>query len=140
MSLSWDGMFAYAFPPFRFLAPVLHKITGEKCRIIVIAPAWPKQAWFANLLRLSCARPLVLPLKRNLLTQFKGGVVHLSPERLLLHAWFLSGIISDRKAFLKQLPGQCENQLASSMMKSGQSSLIGVLEGRLIHSKSLSNN
>jgi hypothetical protein len=50
MNLSWEGMFAYAFPPFRFLAPVLHKITGEKCRIIVIAPAWPKQAWFANLL------------------------------------------------------------------------------------------
>jgi phospholipase/lecithinase/hemolysin len=22
--------------------PVLHKITGEKCRIIVIAPAWAK--------------------------------------------------------------------------------------------------
>jgi hypothetical protein len=44
MSLSWEGMFAYAFHPFRFLAPVLHKITGEKCRIIVIAPAWPKQA------------------------------------------------------------------------------------------------
>ena len=140
MSLSWEGMFAYAFPPFRFIAPVLHKITGEKCRIIVIAPAWPKQAWFANLLRLSCARPLVLPLKRNLLSQFKGGVVHLSPERLHLHAWFLSGIISDRKAFLKQLPGQYENPLASSMMQGGQSSLIGVLEGRLIHSKSLSNN
>jgi hypothetical protein len=42
MILSWEGMFAYAFPPFRFLAPVLHKITGEKCRIIVIAPAWAK--------------------------------------------------------------------------------------------------
>jgi hypothetical protein len=54
------------------LSSVLYKITGEKCRIIVIAPAWPKQAWFANLLRLSCARPLVLPLKRNLLSQFKG--------------------------------------------------------------------
>jgi hypothetical protein len=53
-------MFAYAFLPFRLLAPVLHKITGEKCRIIVIAPAWPKQAWFANLLHLSWARPLVL--------------------------------------------------------------------------------
>jgi hypothetical protein len=96
------------------------------------------------ILRLSCARPLVLPLIRNLLSQFKGGVVHLSPERLHLRAWFLSGIISDRKAFLKQLPstspGQCENPLASSMMQSGQSSLIGVLEGRLIHSKSLSNN
>jgi hypothetical protein len=92
-------MFAYAFPSFRFFTPVLHKITGEKCRIVVIAPAWPKQTWFANLLRLSCARPPVLPLKRNILSQFKGGVVHLSPERLHLHTWLLSGIISDRKLF-----------------------------------------
>jgi hypothetical protein len=61
MGLSWEGMFAYAFPSFRYLAPVLHKITGEKCMIIVITPDWPKQAWFANLLRLSCARALVLP-------------------------------------------------------------------------------
>jgi hypothetical protein len=38
MSLSWEGVFAYAFPLFIFLAPVLHKITGEKCRIIDIAP------------------------------------------------------------------------------------------------------
>jgi hypothetical protein len=55
MSLSWEGMFAYAFPPFRFLVPVLHKITEEKCRIIIIAPAGPKQAWFANLLCLSAS-------------------------------------------------------------------------------------
>jgi hypothetical protein len=72
MSLSWEGMFAYAFPPFRFLAPVLHKITGKKRRSIVIAPAWPNQAWFANLLRLSCARPLMLPLRRNLYLSSKG--------------------------------------------------------------------
>jgi hypothetical protein len=66
------GNVLLCIPLFRFLAPVLHKITGEKCMIIVIAPAWPKQAWFANLLCLSCARTLVLPLKRNLLSQFKG--------------------------------------------------------------------
>jgi hypothetical protein len=52
----------------------------------------------------------VLPLKRNLLSKFKGGAVHLSPERLHLHAWFLSGIISDRKAFLKQLPSTSPGQ------------------------------
>jgi hypothetical protein len=39
MSLSWEGMFTYAFPHSDFSPPVLHKITGEKCRIIVIAPA-----------------------------------------------------------------------------------------------------
>ncbi|VDI57640.1 Hypothetical predicted protein [Mytilus galloprovincialis] len=32
MSLSWKGMFGYAFPPFRFLSPVLQKIAGEIAR------------------------------------------------------------------------------------------------------------
>ncbi|CAG2190289.1 unnamed protein product [Mytilus edulis] len=61
MSVPWDGMFAYAFPPFRFLSQVLRKISAEQGLIILIAPAWPKQAWFPDLLHLSCARPLVLP-------------------------------------------------------------------------------
>jgi hypothetical protein len=39
MSLSWDGMFAYAFPPFRFLLQVLLKIKQSDCKIILIAPA-----------------------------------------------------------------------------------------------------
>ncbi|CAG2193387.1 unnamed protein product [Mytilus edulis] len=59
MSVPWDGMFAYAFPPFRFLSQVLRKISAEQGLIILIAPAWPKQAWFPDLLHLSCARPLV---------------------------------------------------------------------------------
>ena len=67
MSLSWDGMFAYAFPPFRFLLQVLLKIKQSDCKIILIAPAWPRQAWFPELLLLSCARPLKLPLVSYLL-------------------------------------------------------------------------
>ena len=31
MSLSWDGMFAYAFPPFRFLLQLLLKIKQSDC-------------------------------------------------------------------------------------------------------------
>ena len=46
MSLSWDGMFAYAFPPFRFLLQVLVKINKSYCKTLLIAPAWPKLAWF----------------------------------------------------------------------------------------------
>ncbi|CAG2240950.1 unnamed protein product [Mytilus edulis] len=91
MSLSWKGMFGYAFPPFRFLSPVLQKIAGENCKIIVIAPAWPKQSWFPDLLRLSCACPLVLPLRPDLLSQIKGKVLYQNPEKLHLHAWLLSG-------------------------------------------------
>jgi hypothetical protein len=90
MSISWKGMFAYAFPPFRFLSQVLQKVARESCKIILIAPALPKQAWFTDLLRLSCA-------------------ISLLPQRL-------------------------------STMQSSQSSLIGVLDGKLILSKSLYNN
>ncbi|VDI47075.1 Hypothetical predicted protein [Mytilus galloprovincialis] len=75
MSVPWDGMFAYAFPPFRFLSQVLRKISAEQGLIILIAPAWPKQAWFPDLLHLSCARPLVLPVRHNLLSQFKGKIL-----------------------------------------------------------------
>ena len=39
MSLSWDGMFTYAFPPFRFLIQVLLKIKQSDCKVILIAPA-----------------------------------------------------------------------------------------------------
>jgi hypothetical protein len=92
-------MFAYAFPPFRFLSQVLQKVARESCKLIRIAPAWPKQAWFTDLLRLSCTRPLLLPLRVNLLSQLKGRIMHPNPENLHLHAWLLSGRESDRKVF-----------------------------------------
>ena len=72
----------YAFPPFHFLLQVLLKIKQSDCKIILIAPAWPKQAWFPELLLLSCSRPLKLPFRRDLLSQFKGKVVHPRPESL----------------------------------------------------------
>ena len=89
MSFPWEGMFAYAFPPFRFLSAVLRKIAIEQCLIILIAPAWPKQAWFPDLLRLSCTHPQALPVRQNLLSQFKGKILHHNPEKLHLFAWLL---------------------------------------------------
>ena len=144
MSISWKGMFAYAFPPFRFLSQILQKVARESCKIILIAPAWPKQAWFTDLLRLSCARPLLLPLRVNLLSQLKGRIMHPNPENLHLHAWLLSGRESDRKVFLLEQPTTSlrlsDSLQRLSTMQSGQSSLIGVLDGKLILSKSLYNN
>ena len=36
MSISWKGMFSYAFPPFRFLSQVLQKVARESCKIILL--------------------------------------------------------------------------------------------------------
>ena len=144
MSLSWDGMFAYSFPPFRFFLQVLFKIKQSDFKVILIAPAWPKQAWIPELLLLSFAKPLKLPFRRDLLSQFKGKVVHPRPESLHLHAWLFSGRDYVRKAFLKEQPhtsqSLSDSLQGSCMRPSGQSCVIGVVDGILIQSESLSNS
>jgi hypothetical protein len=96
MTISWKGMFNYIFPPFRLLNGILHKIKEDGCKTILIAPAWPRQSWFPDLLLLSCAKPLRLHLRGDLLSQFKGKKLHQGLEKLHLHAWLLSGRLSDR--------------------------------------------
>ncbi|CAG2208430.1 unnamed protein product [Mytilus edulis] len=90
----------------------------------------PKQSWFPDLLRLSCACPLVLPLRPDLLSQIKGKVLYQNPEKLHLHAWLLSGLASER-GFSEEQPSisqsLSETPLALSMMQNGQSSQIGVV-------------
>ncbi|VDI72623.1 Hypothetical predicted protein [Mytilus galloprovincialis] len=110
MTLSWKGMFSYMFPPFRLLPKILHKIQRDLCKTILIAPAWPRQSWFPELLLLCCAKPLCLPLREDLLSQFKGRKLHQGLENLHLHAWLLSGIPSEREAFLREQPSVSQDQ------------------------------
>jgi hypothetical protein len=76
MTISWKRMFNYIFPPFRFLHRILHMIREDGCKTILIVPAWPRQSWFPDCLLLSCAKPLRLPLRGDLLSQFKGKTFH----------------------------------------------------------------
>ncbi|XP_056001410.1 uncharacterized protein LOC130048558 [Ostrea edulis] len=129
---------------FSPLPKILHKIRVEICKTILIAPAWPKQSWFPDLLQLCCARPILLPLRKDLLSQFKGRKVHQNLSNLHLHAWLLSGNLSDRMAFLTEQPNvslvQSENLQEQFMTLSGTSSVLGVVQRKLILSQLLSNS
>ncbi|VDI81493.1 Hypothetical predicted protein [Mytilus galloprovincialis] len=131
-------MFSYMFPPFRLLPKILHKIQRDLCKTILIAPAWSRQSWFPELLLLCCAKPLCLPLREDLLSQFKGRKLHQGLENLHLHAWLLSGIPSEREAFLREQPSvsqdQSDNLQEQFMTPNGLSSVLGVCRSRLIHS------
>ncbi|CAG2235415.1 unnamed protein product [Mytilus edulis] len=108
MSVPWDGMFAYAFPPFRFLSQVLRKISAEQGLIILIAPAWPKQAWFPDLLHLSCYRSAI---SRTILLSggpdfgnnefisllVKNFTLERPRQRVLIPSWNLSLVLSALK-------------------------------------------
>ena len=136
VSMDWNLLHAYVFPP-----SVLEKIRPHQCRIVLIAPFWPQQQWFSELLQLLVSASIHLPLFPRLLTQSKGRFIHQNLPVLDLHAWELSNNQSEIKHFCKTLqilsPDQEEHLLKKSTMRNGPSLLIGVIQKRLIRSRSL---
>ncbi|XP_070179926.1 uncharacterized protein [Littorina saxatilis] len=91
MEIDWKDLVAYAFPPIPLLSKVLRKADLEKPRLVLIAPLWPSQAWFPDLLRLADGPPIPLDLREGELLQPRSGIPHRDPHLLALHAWVLSG-------------------------------------------------
>ena len=87
LSLQWEGMDAYAFPPAAILGKVVEKLRDSHCkRIILIAPGWPNMPWFWDLVTMSSQIPLSLPNLPNLLTQPFNQIPHRNLTNLNLHA------------------------------------------------------
>jgi hypothetical protein len=95
-----------------------------------------KTFWFPDLLLLSCAKLLRLPLRGDLSSQFKGKKLRQGLEKLLLHAWLLSGRLSDGEAFLKKQPSasleQIDSQQWQYMTQNGQSFVLGVCQNNFV--------
>ena len=138
----WDNLWAYAFPPQSLITQVIANIShASQCSMILIAPRWPQQPWFADLLHLLVNHPRKLPLWRTQLEQPHLDRFHRNPGMFSLHAWKLSSQPSERKAFLERLPEEylnpLENPQQSYTRLSGHNSVIGRVHSRLIHSKPL---
>jgi len=90
LSISWSGLQAYAFPPPVILPQVLLKVSQSRgLRLILIAPHWPKHAWFHQLLSIVKEPPLPLPCWLKMLRQPRTYVFHPSPHLFQLHGWLL---------------------------------------------------
>ncbi|KAH3741241.1 hypothetical protein DPMN_047962 [Dreissena polymorpha] len=115
-------------------SPILGKISVSFCRIPLIAPWWPRRSWFNDLLGLLCEFPRELPHRSDLLSQ--RGRLHMDPDMFNLHVWPFIRQSLQKNAFLsglqRSLPLQGESPPEQSMMLAGNSSLIGVFEGKLI--------
>jgi hypothetical protein len=48
MTMSWRGLFAYAFPPLALLQKVLLKVKRDQTELILVCPNGPNRAWFAH--------------------------------------------------------------------------------------------
>ena len=103
MSISWQNMFDYAFPPIQMIPRVLQLMKRYHCKIILIAPHWPRQFQLPILLNKLVDFPIKLPPWENLLSQAKGKVFHPDPKSLNLTAWLLSTDISLQRDFQRRL-------------------------------------
>ena len=68
MMQSWDGLQAYAFPPFSLLHRVPFKVRQSRgLELTLVASFWPQHPWFLDLLELLVEIPFFLPLRKDLL-------------------------------------------------------------------------
>ena len=103
LTLPWEDLDAYAFPPTAILGKVVEKLIHSPCkRIILIAPGWPNMAWFWDLVNMSSQVPICLPILPNLLTQPFNQIPHRNLTNLNLHAWLLEPQQLNSRASLRQ--------------------------------------
>ena len=70
LSLSWENLDPYTFPPAAILGKVVEKLQDYPCnRIILIASGWPNMPSFWDLVAMSSPIPLCLPNLPNLVSQ-----------------------------------------------------------------------
>lgn len=136
LSISWENMYAYAYPPLCLIPRILTYIQQFHCQIILIAPQWQRRHWYPEILNLLVACPLRLPVIPDLLVQPKTLIKHPNPEIFHLTAWLLSTDNTKRLDFLKTLEN-CSKQpgdqvLKGTMVASSEYSIAGVVQGKLI--------
>ena len=89
LNISWEGLDGYAFCPVALIPKVIQKMNTYRCRMIVVAPGWPRMHWFWDLVNLSTKPPLQLPHWPHLLKQPFSQKFHQNLMFLNLHVWHL---------------------------------------------------
>ena len=96
LSLPWEDLDAYAFPPTALHQVVTKLLDHGFRRLILIAPGWPNMPWFWDLVNMSAQIPLLLPQVSNLITQPFNQCPHQDLPNLNLHAWLLEPLPSSK--------------------------------------------
>ena len=91
MMQPWDGLQAYAFPPFGLLQCVIAKVRQSRgLELTLVVPFWPQHPWFPVFLELLVAVPVFLPSQKDLLRQPHFHRFHQNLTVLRLTAYRIS--------------------------------------------------
>ena len=67
-ALTIDAFSIYMYPPFALIPRCLAKLKEDQIAAVIIAPAWPNQVWFPQLLGSLISSPHLLPPIRNIVS------------------------------------------------------------------------
>ena len=138
LTMNWDGFLAYAYPPQSVIPQVLNKIQQHQCIVYLIAPNWPRLAWFPLMLTLLVDYPREIPVFPKLLRQPGTSIFHPNPNNLKLHVFKLSTNPSLQEDFLLKLQRtsvkRTDNLLMPVTNAIGPDGYVGVKKNLLIPS------
>ena len=83
---NWNGLYVYVYPPTSLIRACLSKVRTENVEIVLIAPGWPNQEYFPDLLDLAIDFPITLPPVQKLLKQTFSHHLYPLPWNLNLHS------------------------------------------------------
>ncbi|KAK3101647.1 hypothetical protein FSP39_005170 [Pinctada imbricata] len=136
-SVDWSKFYGYLNPPFSLLGKCVKKVRDDNAECIVVAPLWPTQTWFPQLLELLVENPVILPRDDNLLMQPDQDVCHPLIKTLTLMACRVSGVSCRNEEFLQRQPLSSWHLGAqgpkNNMIHSIKGGFSTVIKGRLIH-------
>lgn len=90
--------------PFCLISQCLMKVQKEKSTILLVAPAWPAQPWYATVLKMCIQDPILLPTVPRLLLSDKGESHPLILNDFLQFvAWVVSGNPCKRYSYPQKL-------------------------------------
>jgi len=88
MSIPWGNHYPYMFSPFALISRCLDKLQREDGQAVLIAPIWPNQVSYLQLLHSLMNYPIALPALEDTLTNPAGHIHPLILEKSLpLAAW-----------------------------------------------------
>ena len=131
----WGPIFPFAFPPFCLISRMLSQAETQKVnKMVLVAPIWPTQPWYPQLLSMLIDTPLLLPQHPKLLSN-PVGQTHplLRNSSLNLAAWLVSGIDSKQRDFRRRLSASCSTLVGRErqrvMNQPGKTGVCGAVDG-----------
>ncbi len=129
----WSRIQGYANPPWNLVGRVMAKVQNQAADLILVAPIWPSQPWYPNLLGLLGATPPRIDPQEEVILQMADQDLEVTPP---LDVWPISGNTTRVKDFQARLQPSCyprgERSRHSHMTHCVRNGSAGVVNGRLI--------